>query len=161
MWKGWNKMLPFDSYPDKGRKLLGLVKGSNCRQEYGSEFMKRTGQRKCVYCGADLTKTYESWLTIVLDHVVPASVCISALISKEWCEDMSNRALACATCNGFCNHYKPTENIILPLTLEAFYDLRDRIFAERSKLIAERRKDERLFFDQRPWDCNPGRVPHP
>jgi putative hemolysin len=148
--------IPFDSYPDRGRKPFGRVKGSNCRQGYGLEFMRRTGQRKCAYCETDLTETFESWLTIVLDHVVPLSFCISAGVSVELCEDMSNRVLACSTCNGLCNRYKPTEELILPLTREAFYDLRDSVFVKRFELIAKRREDEKQFYKQKCWEYIPG-----
>lgn len=145
-------MLPFDKYPGGGRQLLGLEKGSNCRHEYGAAFMQLTGERVCAYCDTDLTKTYEACLSIVLDHVVPASVCVSSLIPTEWCEDFSNRVLACATCNGFCNRNKLPVKIVRPEVLESFFDLRDRIFDERKKLIAERHERERRFFEERHWE---------
>ncbi|MBZ5646818.1 MAG: hypothetical protein LAN37_06290 [Acidobacteriia bacterium] len=144
-------MLPFEAYPGGGRQLLGRVKGANCRHEYGLAFMRRTGQRRCAYCDVDFTAVYETWLTMVLDHVVPASACTAMVIPEEWSEDVSNRVLACAACNGFCNRYKPADNMIPPKTLEDFYDLRDQIFTERGKLIAASHKSERAFFDAQPW----------
>jgi hypothetical protein len=45
-------MIPFDSYPSGGRKLLGLAKGSNCRRDYGPQFMRLTGEKRCAYCRA-------------------------------------------------------------------------------------------------------------
>jgi hypothetical protein len=147
-------MFPFDSYAGGGRKLLGMTKKSSARQGYGLEFMRLTGQRKCAYCGIDLTSSYESWLSIVFDHVIPASVCGLANIPREWCEDFSNTVLACAACNGFCNRYIPNEAVSHVGSLEAFYDLRDKVFEERQKLIAERHESERKFFNKKPWEVS-------
>jgi 5-methylcytosine-specific restriction endonuclease McrA len=149
-------MNPFDSYPEGGRKLLGPVRGSNCRRVYCREFMQQTGQKLCAYCGCDFTACYPTWLTMVLDHVVPASVCASMHIDLKWRRDYSNAVLACAACNGFCNRYSIPAGTVPPATLEAFYDLRDRIFAERKKKIAEKREEERLFFSDKPWESKQG-----
>jgi hypothetical protein len=129
-------MLPFDLYPDGGRQLMKAGKGASARHEYGSELMQRTGQRRCAYCETDLTATYQTWLTMVVDHVIPIKLCKSSHIRESWCWDYSNAVLACAACNGFCNRYSPSFHIVPPETLEAFYDLRDKIFNERKKLIA-------------------------
>jgi hypothetical protein len=145
-------MLPFDDYPGKGRQLLGPVHGANCRREYGLAFMRKARQTTCAYCGQDLVATYQSWLTMALDHVVPVSVCISLGIPAEWREDCSNKVLCCAACNGFANRYKPTIDPGAPASLDTFYALRDHIFAERKQLIAERHESEREFFELRRWE---------
>jgi len=145
-------MLPFDSYPRGGRKLLGMTTKSNARQGYGLDFMRLTGQRKCAYCEVDLTGSYEYWLTMVFDHVIPASVCKRAGIPLTWCEDFSNTVLACAACNGFCNRYRPSKEVPRVESLEEFYILRDNVFEERKKLIALRREVEREFYDEKRWE---------
>ena len=147
-------MRPFDLYPDRGRRLLGVVTGSNARHEYGLKLMVQTGQRDCAYCGTNLTASYEIWLTLVLDHAVPLSVCKRAHIPNEWCWDYSNTVLACAACNGFCNRYSPGFDIIKPVTLEAFYDIRDKIFDERRSLIRARHAQERAFFEEKLWEAS-------
>ncbi len=48
-------MLPFDSYPHRGRALLGKVASGNCHHGYGLKFRQVTGQTKCAYCGHDFT----------------------------------------------------------------------------------------------------------
>ena len=144
-------MLPFDTYPGNGRVLLGLAKGSNSRHEYGPQFMQISGQRKCAYCETDLTETYENWLTIVLDHAIPSSVCKTANIRNEWCEDFSNTVLACTTCNSFCNRYTCV-GATQPSSLNDFYDLRDKIFAERKQLLQAKHEEERKFFETQPWE---------
>jgi hypothetical protein len=145
-------MLPFDSYPGSGRQLPGPSKGASARHEYGLELMRQTGQRCCAYCGTDLTATYQIWLTLVVDHVVPVSVCKAAGILGEWYWDLSNTVLACGACNGFCNRYRPSFTVTPPETLAGFHDLRDMIFGERKRLIEKRHGEERHFFNRRPWD---------
>ncbi len=110
----------FDSYPHKGRALLGKVVGSNCRHRYGLNFMKITGQTKCAYCGQDFPASYENWLQMALDHVVPKSVCASFDLPTEWIEDCTNEVLACAACNGFNNRYRPASDVPRPSSLQEF-----------------------------------------
>jgi hypothetical protein len=85
------ELFPFENYPNKARSLLGRVTGDNCRHGYGLKFMRVTGQTKCAYCGLDLTATYENWLTMALDHVIPHSTCLTWELPDEWREDQSNR----------------------------------------------------------------------
>lgn len=144
-------MLPFDLYPGGGRKLLGVTKGSNARHEYGCELMRLSGGSRCAYCETDLTSTYQMWLTMVVDHVVPIKLCKLARIPDNWCWDYSNAVLACAACNGFCNRYSPSFSVVPPETPEAFYNLRDEIFNERKRLIAARHEEELKFFNGRSW----------
>ena len=147
----WGRnMKPFDDYPGAGRTLIGIVKGANCRHEYGLQFMRKTGQTRCAYCKADFASCYETWLTMALDHVVPASVCVEWGLPVEWREDCANRVLACAACNSFRNRYKPPARQPVPNTLEAFFALRDKVFAERKELILKRHEEERSFFERRP-----------
>ena len=145
-------MEPFDSYPKNGREHLGQVKGANCRHEYGLKFMQKTKQTKCAYCGVDFSTSFETWLTMSLDHVVPVSVCTKLGISLDKREDVTNMVLSCGACNAFCNRYKPKEGIREPEGWEEFYDLRDRIFTERKGLIEKSRKEEETFFNKRLWE---------
>lgn len=142
--------LPFEDYPFHGHKLLGRVYGDNCRHGYGLQFMRLTKQTKCAYCGLDLTSTYENWLSMALDHVVPNSTCLSWGLSEDWREDYSNRVLSCTTCNTFGNRYIP-QGFQCPTSLEAFYSVRDAIFIERRRNILDRHRQEREFFDNTPW----------
>ena len=142
--------LPFVFYPHQGRKLLGCVSGDNCRYGYGLKFQRLTGQDHCAYCGMNLVGSYENWLAMALDHVVPNSVCKSLGLPEEWNQDYSNRVLCCTACNTFGNRYKPEIGDV-PKTLEEFFDLRDSVFIERKIRILERHKKERLFFERKPW----------
>ena len=113
-------MIPFDEYLGGGRVLLGQVKGANCRHEYGLQFIHKTGQTKCAYCGADFGVSYETWLTMALDHVVPVSVCNGLGIRAEWQEDVTNKVLACAACNSFRNRYKSPAEVTCPKSRDEF-----------------------------------------
>ena len=143
-------MIPFELYPKQGKALLGPIRGSNCRKGYGLKLMKVTGQTSCAYCGISLVELYTNWLQMAVDHVVPQSVCKGFSLSSEWTHDASNCVLSCAACNGFGNRYKPTD-ALCPTTLDGFWRLRDRIFAERSKIIRAKHIEERSFFDSTPW----------
>lgn len=121
--------------------------------------MRRTGLTTCAYCGRDFAASYEAWLTMALDHVVPVNVCHANGLPEEWREDVSNRVLACSACNGFRNRYEPPEGSY-PTTFDAFYDLRDRIFEERRGLIAQSHESDRRFFEAHPWNkFSPGSQP--
>lgn len=144
-------MKAFDKYPEGGRKLIGSVSGSNCRHEYCLDFMRKTGQKECAYCGLDFTASYETWLAIALDHVVPRGFCERRRIKLAWSEDASNKVLACAACNSFHNRYTPSAKWSKPKSLDEFYDLRDAVFEERKKLISQKHEEERDFFRSKPW----------
>ena len=146
-------MTPFDSYPSGGRILLGRVEGvgRGTRRTSGQQFMKRTGQLRCAYCDLDLVHSFENWLQMALDHVVPKQVCKEFSLPNEWVEDYTNRVLACGACNVFDNQYKPPIETACPRSLEDFYDLRDRIFKDRKLRIAERRNNEKAVFETQPW----------
>jgi hypothetical protein len=144
-------MKPFDEYPGKGIELLGRVKGANCRHEYGLKFMKQTGQTKCAYCGLDFTESYNNWVTMALDHVIPASVCKTLDIKIKWSDDSANKVLACSACNSYCNRYKPEEQLSKLESEVEFFKLRDEIFEKRKAKIDERRQQEIKFFNAKHW----------
>ena len=145
-------MLPFDSYPKQGRALLGIVNGNNMRHIYGLRFMQMTGQTCCAYCGWNLVQSYETWLSMQLDHVVPSSVCKRFSLPKLWVDDCTNRVLACPGCNGFDNRYPLPADVMCPQTSEEFFNLRDMVFEQRKQRIAAKDKKEREFFAQRLWE---------
>jgi hypothetical protein len=148
--------LPFTTYPGGGRDQLKQRPGWNTRHVDGPEFMRITGAKTCAYCGLDFTARFEDWLTMVLDHVVPRSICRNMEIDATWVWNYSNAVLACAACNGFCNRYKLEVDCTVPMTLPEFYDLRDKIFRERQLLILARRAQERTYFETKPF----GQVAH-
>jgi len=138
----------FDTYPDRGRRLLGMRTVGNCRRGYGLQFVRHVGQTRCGYCDQDLIGSYEAWLSMALDHVVPVSVARRLQIPKEWVQDYANGVLTCAACNGFDNRYQPSSTVECPGSLEEFFALRDRVFTERKNRIRFCHEQERAFFEE-------------
>ncbi len=138
---------PFDAFPGAGRQLLGHVKtsGRNCRRDYGPPVFQRCGAR-CVYCGVDLNSSYERWLHISVDHVVP-ELTIGRGWPAEWVRDAANLVTCCRTCNELLNdfygQYWPRQLPDRPTSLAAFFEIRDRFFDEKLLTAQERQRAER------------------
>jgi 5-methylcytosine-specific restriction endonuclease McrA len=146
-------MMPFDRYPDNGKKLLPVPNRANTRREDAPKLQRLTGQTACAYCGVDLIGEYYRWLLTSLDHVIPTSEGRKLGIPEDWCESFSNTVICCGGCNGFDNRFKITsEGRRSSWKLQQFFALRDRVFADRRERIRERRDDEIRFFETRPWE---------
>lgn len=145
-------MMPFETYPMGGRELLGSGSGGNCRHEYGLKLQRLTGQTGCAYCGLSLVDTYEHWLMLSVDHVVPTVTGTLLGIPREWINDFCNTVLCCAACNGFGNRYELPAGSVMPTSLGQFCELRDATFSSRRPLILACHEKERAFFDSKPWE---------
>jgi hypothetical protein len=142
---------PFDSYPQGGQKLLGpprrgaaVARGAN---SYGHPIGDLCGW-KCAYCDADLATTYEAWLNLSVDHVVPRSTGKLLGLPDEWIEDTTNHVACCRTCNEFLNGYRGPGLASEAMTLDGFYRLRDAAFAAKLTLALERHQRERTWYDK-------------
>lgn len=145
-------MMPFELYPGGAASLLGKCTGANCRHEYGLKLQRLTGQTACAYCGLSLVDTFEHWLLMSVDHVVPTRTGLAIGISRNWLEDYCNTVLCCSACNGFGNRFKIPVSALLPAELEEFVALRDKLFVTRKELILAARKREQAFYASRPWE---------
>lgn len=134
--------LPFDSYPGAGRKLLGRPTGDVARRGYGRKVLTWCDGR-CTYCGLDMGG-FEGWLQLSVDHVVPQQA-IGAGVPADWVRDASNVVACCRSCNDLFNRDPGVTTI--PATLDAFYELRDTLFAARRTRIIERRATEKAWFE--------------
>lgn len=149
-------MLPFDKYPEKGlHKLECNIGGTNCRREYGLHIQQITNQTRCAYCDISLVDDYYHWLLLSVDHVISIKLAKSLGIDLSFWDDVINKVLCCTGCNGFRNRYNIPNHWPFQRhehwTDEEFVELRDEVFKDRKKLIAERRADEMNFFDQKRW----------
>lgn len=101
-------MLPFDTYPDRGRRLLGRPKAGagSSRTGYGLALQRMTGQSACAYCDIDLVGDYYRWLLLTVDHVVPRGEAVRLGMSVTLYEDATNLVVACSGCNGYLNLYQ-------------------------------------------------------
>jgi hypothetical protein len=137
---------PFVSYPGAGAELLKPPPWGDgtARHGYGLKVLEYCGFR-CAYCGLDMG-TFDGWLQLSIDHVVPQQMAKSGWPS-EWLLDTINVVACCMTCNGLFNRDVAPGTV--PNTLEEFVVVRDALFQERRRRIAERRQTERRFFETR------------
>lgn len=135
--------LPFDAYPSGGRVLLGKPKGDLARRGYGRDALAWCGFQ-CAYCGLDMS-TFEGWLQLSVDHVVPQQATASGF-PAEWVLGATNLVACCRSCNDLFNRDPVVDP--LPPTLDAFYQLRDRLYLARRARIIERRAKERVWFEE-------------
>jgi hypothetical protein len=116
----------------------------SCRGGYGLAVMRRYGTT-CAYCARDLAGSYEAWLDLSVDHVVPRNA-IAVGVSVEWIEDLLNHVTCCRACNEFLNGLRIT--VVPPTDLAAFTELRDFVLSVKRERAIERHRVERTKFQQ-------------
>ena len=142
-------MRPFDDYHGGGYTMLPKLKGRNTRRQDG-HWLVENGQTSCAYCKMSLVDSYEHWLLLTRDHVIPVSEGRRLGIPKSWYESYSNIVLACSGCNGFRNRYDVSWQVPKESWEESeFFEFRDRVFEERADLIEEARNSEMSFYNDR------------
>ena len=112
------------------------------RHGYGLEVFERDRYR-CRYCGLDMRSTYQAWLQLSVDHVVPAQMARRGY-PKDLIEDKANLVTCCRTCNDFGNRFVVTDPA--PTSDDAFFDLRDRVFVQRRARISLAHGRERAYY---------------
>ena len=138
--------LPFTRYRHGGRTPLGRPKQGDmtARHGYGPPVFAECGYA-CVYCGLDMGATFEAWLQLSVDHVIPRQ-----MADRGWpralVEDITNLVTCCRACNDLGNRFVAMGDA--PADEASFYDTRDRVFAERSATIRRRRSEERAIFER-------------
>ncbi len=133
-------MTPFEKYPNEGRNLLGEPPAGDgtTRHGYGPPVFEHCGM-VCVYCSRNLKDSYEDWLDIQIDHVVPCNA-IRRGFPEEWIKDIANCVTCCAACNAFLNRFTVEDGP--PQQLQEFFDLRDRTFEKKKKHAQKRHEEE-------------------
>ena len=97
-----------------------------------------------MYCGVGGTD--ETWLNLSVDHVIPRGDGTKLGYPDEWIEDITNLVTCCRACNEFLNSHRVNEPP--PLTLDEFYDLRDRHFTAKREQALARHEQERGWYEQ-------------
>jgi hypothetical protein len=115
------------------------------RHGYGPPVFEECGY-SCVYCGLDMQHAYGGWLQISVDHVVPRNA-VARGFPVEWIEDIANLVTCCRACNEFRNQFTVADR--RPADSEAFFDLRDRVFAVRKANILARHAIEQASYEER------------
>ena len=130
------------------------LRSGNARREYG-HWLVENGQTSCAYCGMSLVDSYEHWLLLTVDHVIPVTEKDRKeghrlRIPKQWHESYSNIVLACSGCNGFRNRYEVSWQGPKESWKESeFFEFRDRVFREKAAQISEARDSEMRFYNDR------------
>lgn len=124
--------------------------GANCRHGYGIPIVKHYGP-SCAYCGKDLSESYDAWLDLSVDHVVPRQ----AIGNKKWgatetymnwIESLANLVPCCTACNEFLNGYKTGITDQPPADGRAFLALRDEMLAGKREYALRRHQLEREYY---------------
>lgn len=148
--------LPFRRYKGGGRTPQGKPRQGNAtaRHGYGPPVFEQCGYA-CAYCDLDMAASFEAWLQLSVDHVIPRQMA-KAGWQAALVEDITNLVTCCRACNDFGNRYTVTGPP--PATTEIFYDRRDQVFLERKAMILAKRQQERAIFAKLPA-VGPDRPP--
>lgn len=140
-------VLPFGRYDGAGRQLLGRPPwgDGSSRRGYGVPVFGQCGTT-CVYCGRDLGSTYEAWLGLSVDHVIPGGDGRRLGYPIEWIDDIANLVTCCRACNEFLNGYRVTDPP--PASVDQFFDLRDRHFIRKREWVITRHAQERAWYER-------------
>ena len=99
----------------------------------------RTHQRdgfKCRYCGADGSKSFETWLTLSEDHLLPKG-------HRER-EDRDFKVTACQFCNTASNRYFDQA---AKLGLKFYGMAPDQLVEQRKPFVERTRREYRKFWE--------------
>ena len=118
-----------------------------CRKGYGLQVFKRHGM-KCMYCDREMGTSYDAWLSISVDHVIPMSVL------KKWgqgfakmVDHVDNCVTCCRSCNEFLTGYRVDDNA--PCSKEEFLSLVDMHLARKREHAQRRHLEEREWYEKR------------
>lgn len=78
------------------------------RHGYGVEVFERD-QFRCRYCDLDMRSTYQNWLQLSVDHVIPHQMA-KLDYPADLVEDRANLVTCCRSCNDFGNRFVVTES---------------------------------------------------
>jgi hypothetical protein len=115
------------------------------RHGYGPPVFERDGY-VCVYCGLNMLASYEGWLQLSVDHVIPQQMIKRNDYRKDWIEDLANLVTCCRSCNEFGNRFRFDDPA--PTSDDDFFDLRDRVFVQRRACLALAHARERLRYEK-------------
>ena len=113
-----------------------------CRGGYGVSVAARYGAL-CAYCDRDLGASYEAWLDLSVDHVVPRNA-IKVGVPEAWIEDLLNHVTCCRACNEFLNGFRIA--VTPPSDLGGFAALRQEVLAQKRDRSLSRHRLEREKF---------------
>lgn len=151
---------PFGSYPEWLKDNPRCLAGTACRTGYGLMLQQITRQTSCAYCGMSMVDTYEHWLLMSVDHVIPGYMAKHE-DWREWVDNANNMVICCSACNGFLNRFPMGTAPQAPTSFEEFAALRDSVFCQKRAQARARHERERGAFDGKPWEkeVDPSTLP--
>lgn len=102
-----------------------------------------------------MTESYDSWLDLSIDHVIPGRTVTGLAWPREWVDDLANLVTCCRACNEFLNGYRVVDPP--PTTADEFLALRDRHFLAKRAWVIERHVRERDWYEA--WVALPRPAP--
>ena len=109
---------------------------------YGHQIYQRDGF-KCVYCGADGSKSFDTWLTLTCDHLLPKGY-----------PERENEDFIVTACN-FCNvaenrYFSKVEK--LGLKFDGL--TREQLISQRKPFVEEVRRKFKEFWEKEVFPLN-------
>jgi len=90
--------------------------------------------------------SYEAWLDLSVDHVVPRNVVKRLGYPIEWVEDLVNLRTCCRACNEFLNQFKVADAV--PTDLGSFVALVAATLEAKREWVMRRHVSERAWYDE-------------
>jgi hypothetical protein len=138
-------LLPLHHYTDcRDLNPPRKADGGNCRHGYGIPIVECHGSL-CAYCGKDMAESYDAWLDLSVDHVVPE--CAFAKWGEEcrgWSWSYANVVPCCRACNEFLNGYRVRDSA--PTDKDSFLNLRDKVLEDKRRRALDRHEQEQRFY---------------
>ena len=102
---------------------------------YGHEIHQRDNFT-CRFCGADGTKSFDTWLTLAVDHLLPKGY--------EKRENAEYKVTSCGFCNTVDNHYFSKAEA---RGLKFDNMSPEQLVAQRKEWVEKRRQEYRRFWE--------------
>jgi len=136
-------------FPHNIKDLNAKLRTGSARHDYGLQLAEMTNWNgECAYCTRDLISTYESWLHLQVDHVIPRYLAKHNYKSvKKWIESIPNCVICCAACNAFLNKFEVDADP--PKTADDFFSIRNQIFTKKKNQATERHKKECEMYKEK------------
>lgn len=127
-------------------KEKGIEIESKCKGEPDTSLMGysrdlfRKENYKCVYCGKYFGDSFENWMQLTREHVIPYKQLNGD--DSKYKDDPRNLRAACSICNNMKTRAKFTEFEKLP-----FEERVEKTLQAKRKIILDRRKQFENFYD--------------
>lgn len=130
--------------PDLDTLFAPMRLDGSCRRDYGPPVVRSTST-KCAYCERDLFASYEAWLNLSVDHVIPSSTKWADSPAAAWLNSLANFTTCCRACNEFLNGFRCS--VPPPSTREEFLVLRQEVLAQKAAQAKVRHERELQLFE--------------